>query len=74
MSGFTTVILVMLILCGLILISLGVISIYVASIYDEQKARPLFVVRKPRPEEGEPMTQIGTETERDADPTAASGG
>jgi dolichol-phosphate mannosyltransferase len=51
-SGFTTVILVMLFLCGLILISLGVISIYVASIYDEQKARPLFVVRRPRP--GEP--------------------
>jgi dolichol-phosphate mannosyltransferase len=47
-SGFTTVILVMLFLCGLILISLGVISIYVASIYDEQKARPLFVVRRPR--------------------------
>jgi dolichol-phosphate mannosyltransferase len=47
-SGFTTVILVMLILCGLILVSLGVISIYVASIYDEQKGRPLFVRRRIR--------------------------
>lgn len=73
-SGFTTVILVMLILCGLILISLGVISIYVASIYDEQKARPLFVVRKPRPGEGTPVARIGPEAERDDDPTAASGG
>jgi dolichol-phosphate mannosyltransferase len=52
-SGFTTVILVMLILCGLILVSLGVISIYVASIYDEQKARPLFVRRKLRSDEGD---------------------
>jgi len=47
-SGFTTVILVMLFLCGLILVSLGVIAIYVASIYDEQKGRPPFVVRRPR--------------------------
>jgi len=50
-SGFTTVILVMLFLCGLILISLGVISIYIASIYDEQKGRPPFVVRRARPKE-----------------------
>jgi dolichol-phosphate mannosyltransferase len=47
-SGFTTVILVTLFLCGLILISLGVIAIYIASIYDEQKGRPPFVVRRPR--------------------------
>jgi glycosyltransferase involved in cell wall biosynthesis len=45
-SGFTTVILVMLFLCGLILTSLGVISLYVAGMYDEQKQRPLFVVRR----------------------------
>ncbi|MEN8182142.1 MAG: glycosyltransferase family 2 protein [Myxococcota bacterium] len=45
-SGFTTVILVMLFLSGLILTSLGVISLYVANMYDEQKARPLFVVRR----------------------------
>jgi dolichol-phosphate mannosyltransferase len=47
-SGFTTVILVMLILCGLILVSLGVIAIYIASMYDEQKGRPPFVIRRPR--------------------------
>ena len=45
-SGFTTVILVMLFLSGLILTSLGVISLYVANMYDEQKARPLFIVRR----------------------------
>jgi len=72
-SGFTTVILVMLILCGLILISLGVISIYVASIYDEQKARPLFVVRRPR-EEAAGVRPIAATEGGQRDPTAASGG
>jgi dolichol-phosphate mannosyltransferase len=65
-SGFTTVILVMLFLCGLILVSLGAIAIYVASIYDEQKARPLFVVRRRRPGEAP-----GESTQRAADPAAA---
>jgi len=47
-SGFTTVILVQLILGGLILTSLGVLAFYLALIYDEQKARPPFVVRRDR--------------------------
>ena len=47
-SGFTTVILVELILGGLILTSLGVLAFYIALIYDEQKARPLFIVRRER--------------------------
>jgi dolichol-phosphate mannosyltransferase len=47
-SGFTTVILVMLALSGLILTSLGAIAIYTARIYDEQKGRPLFVIRRTR--------------------------
>jgi len=50
-SGFTTVILLMLILCGLILLSLGVIAFYLAALYEEQKARPLFLVRRPRKDE-----------------------
>ena len=55
-SGFTTVILVELILGGLILTSLGVLAFYIALIYDEQKARPLFVLRRerPQPPAGEP--------------------
>lgn len=48
-SGFTTVILVELIMGGLVLTSLGVIAFYVALLYDEQKARPLFVVRRAPP-------------------------
>lgn len=47
-SGFTTVILLQLILGGLTLTSLGVIALYVAEIYDEVKRRPVFVLRRPR--------------------------
>jgi dolichol-phosphate mannosyltransferase len=47
-SGFTTVILLLLMLCGLILLSLGVVAVYLAYLYEEQKARPVFVVRQPR--------------------------
>lgn len=65
-SGFTTVILVVLFLCGLILVSLGAISIYVASIYDEQKGRPLFVVRRRRPGEARDES-----AQRAADPGSA---
>ena len=57
-SGFTTVILLIYWLCGLILASVGVVGFYLSHMYEEQKARPLFVVRKPlgpadEPESGE---------------------
>jgi dolichol-phosphate mannosyltransferase len=45
-SGFTTVILLQLILGGLLLTSVGVIAVYISEIYDEVKRRPMFVVRK----------------------------
>jgi dolichol-phosphate mannosyltransferase len=47
-TGFTTVILTVISLGGLILLSLGVIAVYLAQMYDEQKARPVYVVRQPR--------------------------
>ena len=47
-SGFTTVILVELILGGLVLTSLGVIAAYLALLYEEQKGRPIYLVRRPR--------------------------
>lgn len=43
-SGFTTVILLLLIMGSAILISLGVIGIYIAHIFDEVKARPRYLV------------------------------
>lgn len=47
--GFTTVIAVQVTLGGMILLALGVIAIYMARMYDEQKQRPMFVIRRPRP-------------------------
>lgn len=60
-TGFTTVILTVVGLGGLILLSLGVIATYLAQMYDEQKARPVYVVRRPRAREYSPD---GTPTRR----------
>jgi glycosyltransferase involved in cell wall biosynthesis len=45
-TGFTTVILLQLILGGLLLASVGVIALYLAAIYEEVKARPSYLVRR----------------------------
>jgi dolichol-phosphate mannosyltransferase len=44
-TGFTTVIVLVLMVGSLILIALGVIGLYIARIYDEVKGRPRYVVR-----------------------------
>jgi dolichol-phosphate mannosyltransferase len=46
--GFTTVIAIQVLLGGMILTALGVIAIYLSKMYDEQKNRPLFIIRRPR--------------------------
>jgi dolichol-phosphate mannosyltransferase len=46
--GFTTVIAVQVLLGGMILTALGVIAIYLSRMYDEQKSRPLFIIKRPR--------------------------
>lgn len=43
-SGYTTIILLMLIIGGAILICLGLIGIYLARIYDEIKGRPRYIL------------------------------
>jgi polyisoprenyl-phosphate glycosyltransferase len=43
-SGFTTVILLILFTGSLILISLGIIGVYLSMIYDETKNRPRFII------------------------------
>lgn len=45
-DGFTTVILLLLIIGGAIMISLGVIGHYIARIYEEVKGRPRYIVSK----------------------------
>ncbi|HEX6883454.1 MAG TPA: glycosyltransferase family 2 protein [Planctomycetota bacterium] len=53
-TGFTTVIVLVLMVGSLILISLGVIGLYVARIYEEVKHRPRYVVRDVLGEGGAP--------------------
>lgn len=43
-AGFTTVILLLLILGSMIMISLGIIGFYLAKIYDEIKHRPKYII------------------------------
>ena len=45
LPGFTTVILLQLVIGGFLMISLGIIGSYLARIYDEVKGRPRYVVR-----------------------------
>ena len=46
LPGFTTVILLQLMVGGFLMISLGIIGSYIARIYDEVKARPRYIVRE----------------------------
>jgi dolichol-phosphate mannosyltransferase len=50
-SGFTTVILLILIVGSFLMIGLGVIGLYVSRIYDEVKARPRYVIADRLPRE-----------------------
>lgn len=45
-EGFTTVILLILLLGSVIMVSLGIIGYYIAKIYDEVKRRPRYIVSK----------------------------
>jgi dolichol-phosphate mannosyltransferase len=43
-GGFTTVILLLLIIGSILMISLGLIGVYIAKIYDEVKFRPRYII------------------------------
>ncbi len=45
-SGFTTVILVVLIMSSIVMISMGILGIYLSKIYDEVKNRPISIVKE----------------------------
>ena len=45
LTGFSTVILLLILFSSMILLSLGIIGSYIARIYDELKGRPHFVIR-----------------------------
>ena len=46
MEGFTTVILLILVIGGFLMLSLGVIGHYIARIYEEVKGRPKYIIRR----------------------------
>ena len=46
LEGFTTVILLILIIGSLIMISLGIMGIYISKIYEEVKGRPRYIISK----------------------------
>jgi dolichol-phosphate mannosyltransferase len=43
-AGFTTVIILLLLIGSVLMISLGIIGVYIAKIYDEIKARPRYII------------------------------
>ena len=47
-AGYTSVVVLLLVLSGFIIISLGVVGLYVGRIFDQVKRRPLFVVEEDR--------------------------
>ena len=44
-SGWTTIVVSMMLFCGVQLVSLGIVGEYVGRIFDEVKQRPLYVVK-----------------------------
>lgn len=79
MAGFTTVILLNLIIGGATLISLGLIGTYIARIYDEVKGRPRYLkMTELNPEPFGPATETGTaakaETGAETETGAATSG
>ena len=54
LSGFTTVILLILIIGSILMISLGLVGMYIARIYDEVKGRPSYIIKRTKTDSGAP--------------------
>lgn len=72
-DGFTTVILLLLIVSSALMVSLGVLGVYVGKIYDELKARPLYMLAErangiPRPISNDKQEVQTGETGRGKEP------
>ena len=57
-EGFTTVILLILIIGGFLMLSLGIIGHYIARIYEEVKGRPKYIISHVK--ENVPGTAVGS--------------
>lgn len=58
LTGFTTVILLVIFFGGLIMLSLGIVGHYLARIYDEIKGRPGYIIRTPRKSQTRKASEI----------------
>ena len=45
-TGFTTVILLLLLIGSMLMISMGLIGLYISRIYEEVKARPAYMIKE----------------------------
>ena len=61
-SGFTTVILLQVILFGVLQTSVGIIAFYIATIYEELKGRPTYIVCRPTAEPTKNEKDEGAQT------------
>ena len=44
LEGFTTVILLLLMLNSVVMVSIGILGYYIAKIYEEVKGRPMYII------------------------------
>src|SRR5438876_1811944 len=64
LPGFTTVIILELVIGGVLMISLGIIGTYIAQIYQEVKYRPRYVVAETLAIRGDDKLSVGPENTR----------
>lgn len=57
-SGFTTIILLILFLGSLLMLSLGIIGIYISRIYDEVKGRPRYIISEKELKRNEKINEL----------------
>jgi glycosyltransferase involved in cell wall biosynthesis len=67
LSGFTTVIVAESAFSGVVLFAIGVIALYVGRIYEEQKARPLYIIKT-----SPSVTKVNTEEQNSHDDAIAN--
>ncbi len=72
LPGFTTVIILELVIGGVLMISLGIIGTYIAQIYQEVKYRPRYIVAEALPSQGDDKRSHASESmQTEATPTLA---
>jgi dolichol-phosphate mannosyltransferase len=70
-KGYTSVVVLVLLLSGLIIISVGVVGLYVGRVFEQVKYRPLFVIAREASARGDDEPGADTNADPDAQPGAA---